>query len=133
MKLGIMQPHQFPYIGYFRIIDAVDQFVVQEELRTPDLVKIDVEGQEMEVLDGMRGLIGASHPQLLVELHGVGSLEVVARLLDHGYRVGHVERGLCLGLGSSVQPSGHLYCSWRSASAPAYSGAELARVAASAA
>ena len=28
MKLGIMQPYFFPYIGYFQLINAVDQWVV---------------------------------------------------------------------------------------------------------
>ncbi len=28
MKLGIMQPYFFPYIGYFHLIDRVDQWVV---------------------------------------------------------------------------------------------------------
>ncbi len=27
MKIGIMQPYFFPYIGYFQLIDAVDIFV----------------------------------------------------------------------------------------------------------
>lgn len=28
MKLGIMQPYFFPYIGYFQLINAVDQWIV---------------------------------------------------------------------------------------------------------
>ena len=28
MKLGVMQPYFFPYIGYFQLINAVDQWVV---------------------------------------------------------------------------------------------------------
>ena len=28
MKLGIMQPYFFPYIGYFQLINAVDTFVL---------------------------------------------------------------------------------------------------------
>ena len=33
MKLGIMQPYLFPYIGYFQLIDAVDQFVIHDDVQ----------------------------------------------------------------------------------------------------
>ena len=32
MKLGIMQPYFFPYIGYFQLIRAVDVFVVYDNV-----------------------------------------------------------------------------------------------------
>jgi len=31
MKLAIMQPHLFPYLGYFQLIRAADAFVVYDE------------------------------------------------------------------------------------------------------
>jgi WbqC-like protein family len=31
-KLGIMQPYLFPYIGYFQLINAVDKFVVYDDV-----------------------------------------------------------------------------------------------------
>ncbi len=33
MKLGIMQPYFFPYIGYFQLIKAVDKFVVYDNIK----------------------------------------------------------------------------------------------------
>jgi hypothetical protein len=33
MKLGIMQPYFFPYIGYFQLIAAVDQFVLYDNVK----------------------------------------------------------------------------------------------------
>ena len=33
MKIGIMQPYFFPYIGYFQLIVAVDQFVVYDNIK----------------------------------------------------------------------------------------------------
>jgi hypothetical protein len=33
MTLGIMQPYLFPYIGYFQLINAVDQFVVYDNIK----------------------------------------------------------------------------------------------------
>lgn len=32
MKLGIMQPYIFPYIGYFQLVNAVDRFVVYDDV-----------------------------------------------------------------------------------------------------
>jgi len=32
MKIGIMQPYFFPYIGYFQLIDAVDTFCMYEHV-----------------------------------------------------------------------------------------------------
>ena len=32
MKIGIMQAYFFPYIGYFQVIDAVDRFLVYENV-----------------------------------------------------------------------------------------------------
>lgn len=36
MKLGIMQPYFFPYIGYFQLINAVDQWVIFD---TPQYIR----------------------------------------------------------------------------------------------
>lgn len=33
MKIGIMQPYIFPYIGYFQLISAVDQFVIHDDVQ----------------------------------------------------------------------------------------------------
>ncbi len=33
MKIGIMQPYFFPYIGYFQLIQAVDQFIVYDNIK----------------------------------------------------------------------------------------------------
>ncbi len=32
MKLGIMQPYLFPYIGYYQLINAVDQYVIYDDV-----------------------------------------------------------------------------------------------------
>jgi len=32
MKIGIMQPYLFPYIGYFQLINAVDTFVIYDDV-----------------------------------------------------------------------------------------------------
>ena len=33
MRLAIMQPYLFPYIGYFQLINAVDQFVIYDNIK----------------------------------------------------------------------------------------------------
>ena len=33
MKIGIMQPYFFPYIGYFQLIQSVDIFVVYDNIK----------------------------------------------------------------------------------------------------
>lgn len=32
MKIAIMQPYFFPYIGYFQLIQAVDQFIIYDDI-----------------------------------------------------------------------------------------------------
>ena len=32
MKIAIMQPYLFPYIGYFQLMNAVDEFVVYDNI-----------------------------------------------------------------------------------------------------
>src|SRR5437773_5433216 len=32
VKLGIMQPYLFPYVGYFQLLNAVDRFVVYDDV-----------------------------------------------------------------------------------------------------
>ena len=33
MRIGIMQPYLFPYIGYFQLISIVDKFVIHEDIQ----------------------------------------------------------------------------------------------------
>jgi len=33
MRLGIMQPYLFPYIGYFQLINTVDRFVIHDDVQ----------------------------------------------------------------------------------------------------
>jgi len=33
MKIAIMQPYLFPYIGYFQLINAVDKFIVHDDVK----------------------------------------------------------------------------------------------------
>jgi len=58
---------------------SLDDLVRQGLLPVPDVVKIDVEGHEEAVLDGMHELIVTTLPALVVELDGPTQLELEAR------------------------------------------------------
>lgn len=102
---------------------TVDVVSIDDEVRAgglppPDFVKIDVEGLELHVLEGMRETIAQSKPQLYIEMHGAGmeakrlnAQAVVELLIGDGYDLLHVESGRLVSLGTSVIASeGHLYC-----------------------
>jgi len=58
-----------------------------ERLPIPDVVKIDVEGAELEVLRGAIGLMEKRGPILLCEVSADRSLEVTQLLRDQHYRI----------------------------------------------
>lgn len=76
---------------------TIDSFIATGAARPPDLVKVDVEGAEELVLDGMAATIATARPMLLVELddadratHDTRAADLVARLRAAGYRVERV-------------------------------------------
>jgi hypothetical protein len=84
-------------------VDTLDAEIADGELPDPDLVKVDVEGLERDVLDGMGETAGRCKPTLFVELHGASMAQerenyrsVLEWLFDRGYRVTHVESGRVL-------------------------------------
>ena len=59
---------------------------VSEELGTPDLLKIDVEGAELTVLQGAEHLLARRRPHVVLETHGREVEAACAQVLrDHGY------------------------------------------------
>jgi FkbM family methyltransferase len=74
----------------------LDTSIRESNLPQPELIKIDVEGAEVDVLVGARETLLTHRPILLVELHGTN--EVVAReLAKVGYQ--------CHVLGSTASPT----------------------------
>ncbi len=73
---------------------TLDDFVTWPGVRTPDLVKIDVEGHEREVIAGMINLLRTAAPTLLIEFDGADHAsalrnadEVIDTLRSFGYDV----------------------------------------------
>lgn len=64
---------------------SIDELVAQRKLPPPDVVKMDIEGAEVEALRGMARTLKVHGPALVCETHGTH--EGVAALLDElGYR-----------------------------------------------
>lgn len=79
-------------------VDSLDSWIRVRSLPRPDMVKIDVEGLELDVLYGMEETVATAAPALYIELHGVGrpakrrnAEAVLEWLRQHRYRVYHVE------------------------------------------
>jgi FkbM family methyltransferase len=69
---------------------AVDDLVERGEIPPPTVVKIDVEGAEIAVLEGMRQTIDDHRPAIICELHDTH--QAFCDLMDeHGYRVINLE------------------------------------------
>jgi len=69
---------------------SIDDLFESKPLRSPDLVMIDVEGSEIEVLNGMKGIIKTYRPIIICEIHWLKweVEEVIADLFEPlGYEV----------------------------------------------
>jgi FkbM family methyltransferase len=79
-------------------VDRLDDFCVREAIDRVDFVKIDVEGAELQVLEGGREVIEAHRPTMLIEVearhtarYGHSPADVSGWLLKRGYTM-HVWR-----------------------------------------
>lgn len=70
---------------------SLDELFASNQLAAPDVIKIDVEGHEIEVIEGMAGLLSSFRPHLIIECHGDPRilLEVLA---THGYDGERIDR-----------------------------------------
>ncbi len=83
MKIGIMQPYLFPYIGYFQLVDAVDKFVILDDVSfinrgwiNRNQILINGQAQMITV-----PLIEASQNKLISEIELVSDLKWKEKLL----------------------------------------------------
>jgi FkbM family methyltransferase len=76
-------------------IVAIDDLVEAGTIRPPNVAKIDVEGAELDVIEGMRRTIAAHRPVILCEMHGKNA--AFASLMESfGYTVRSLESNLPL-------------------------------------
>jgi FkbM family methyltransferase len=76
-----------PLTERVRIV-KLDEFISQEELPPPDVIKVDVEGAELKVLQGARETLAGCKPRLVIALHYADITRDVLHLLaDTGYFV----------------------------------------------
>ena len=71
-------------------VTAIDDLVRDGALRPPTLIKIDVEGAELDVLAGLRETLARHRPAIVCELHGTHAA-FAAAMAAHGYRVINLE------------------------------------------
>lgn len=84
---------QFPDAKVVEVkVESIDHLVATGALPPPDFAKIDVEGAELRVLEGMRTVLALHHPVLLIEAH---ETEEALRtyLADYSYRSSTLGRG----------------------------------------
>jgi FkbM family methyltransferase len=74
-----------------KLATTVDDLVAQEVIRPPTLVKIDVDGNELLVLRGMRTVLTGNDPPraVLVEVNADERDELPPFLADCGYQLAH--------------------------------------------
>jgi len=87
MKIGIMQPYFFPYIGYWQLIQAVDRFVIFDDV---NYIKGGWINRNYVLVGGKRALItletrGASPNQLINAVQVGGNRGKLLKTLTQNY------------------------------------------------
>ena len=99
-------------------MNSIDREINESSLPEPDIVKIDVEGVELDVLHGMTETIARRKPRLFVEIHGsdaeakrANAERVIGFLAEHDYSIHHVESDRRVTPPTSERAlDGHIYC-----------------------
>lgn len=102
-------------------IDSLDNLIA--ELPTPDFIKIDVEGMELDVLMGMTDVLRRYRPSLNIEIHAISlgdhqsKLRNGQRIIDFlrpkGYSITHVQTEAEINEFYHTKPGpAHFYCKY---------------------
>ncbi|MGH9414278.1 MAG: FkbM family methyltransferase [Terriglobales bacterium] len=97
-------------------VQRLDVLIASIPLPPPRLLKVDVEGLEMEVLEGAKATLEQYRPDLLIEVHGDSGRHKTQRvdamcalLRPLGYSLLHAETGVRLDVTEHAVSSGHIY------------------------
>jgi FkbM family methyltransferase len=99
-------------------VKVLDEDISESQLPIPDFIKVDVEGYELQVLQGTRRLLVKRHPALYLEMHGetmnekLENARNIIEFLDSiGYQnILHIESGRQVTVSTSdIAARGHLY------------------------
>lgn len=81
-------------------VETLDDFCAHEEINRIDFVKVDVEGAELQVLEGGEKVIEANRPTMLIEIearhtarYGSSPEDVTGWLLERGYTMHTWQQG----------------------------------------
>ena len=70
------------------LVRTIDAMVLNGEIEPPELIKLDVEGAEMMVLEGAKKTLQMYHPEIFAEIHSTDLLELCTSFLTtHGYLI----------------------------------------------
>lgn len=76
-----------------------DEWKLKEGINNIDLVKLDVEGAELNILQGMKNTLQSQHPKILIEVHprqlktfGFSPPDVIEFLSKFGYKIESVDK-----------------------------------------
>lgn len=93
MNSIVVTDHAERYLRTMRVQTTLDTYCASHGL-LPDVIKIDVEGGELGVLDGARAILARARPRIFLSVHprhlaALGSSvdALAARIRDIGYRV----------------------------------------------
>jgi hypothetical protein len=88
MKLAVMQPYLFPYLGYFQLLYAVDTFVIYDDVNyinkgyiNRNAILVNGQGHQFTL-----EILGASQNKHINELQVGHSAERLLKTIMHAYR-----------------------------------------------
>ena len=88
MKLAVMQPYFFPYIGYWQLISAVDTFVIYDDvnyIKQGWINRNNIIGNDSNQLISLQ-VIGASSFKLINEIEVGNNSSKIIKTIQQTYK-----------------------------------------------
>jgi FkbM family methyltransferase len=99
------------------ILTSIDAAIRRFQIPAPAFVKIDIEGMELDALQGMTALIASTKPALYLELHGTteqdkraNATDVIGFVRGHHYKIFDVEQNRDITNDVPTGRESHIYC-----------------------